>query len=119
VRATPSTRVRRTVAALLVNHILILLGAFFLIAAPGKDHGAWIATGVAMVTVGIGIEVSIIVWAATLVRHDRTTSPRPEGDSPGESPRGGRWLCTNCGWSGTPRTLVLCPRCHRPAMRLL
>lgn len=105
-------------SVLLLNHVLILLGAGLVLAAPSSSHRDWVTLGVALLALGIGIEIVVIAWAAILVRR----AARAERGSPvlpgAASQNPVRSLCVSCGWSGNPATAGACPRCRKPAVRI-
>jgi len=98
-----------------VYHAMILGGAFLLV--TGARGGFWFILGVVLVVAGISVELSILVWSASLARSapssvevsDRSTSRTRTSSSPR--------ICVACGHESEPGTVV-CPRCGRSVVSL-
>jgi hypothetical protein len=102
---------RRVAPALVVNHVLILAGAYFVIEGAFRFGPAWIAAGAALLAGGVGIEVGILFWSARLARKASGKVARPvrlDGSVTVASARVAR--CFRCGWHGEVRRQT-CPRC--------
>lgn len=106
-------------SVLLVNHALILGGAFLLVAGSGGRQSLWEATGASLVVVGIGIEVALIGWSASLARRARPDRLDPAVRGPETTNSSARHLCLACGWSGPADVAGICPNCHRPMVRMV
>lgn len=106
-------RLSRIVAVpLLAYHVLLLAGAFILLTGLARGDELWIGVGGGLIVAGIGIELAVLWWSASLVR--RTTGSNESGPlSVRESnPVGRPRLCASCGWKGKARG-PLCPRCQK------
>jgi len=112
----PQRLFRRVLVLLLVDHLLILLGAYLLLAAAGTSRPGWTGVGASMLLTGIGIEVGVLAWAASLARRAATTGSSSVVVGPATDR--GRSLCPTCGWSGPARPRATCPRCHRPTTQV-
>jgi len=116
-RAGPSAILRKAFGPLLAYHVLILGGAFLVGWGISVGSRAGLVIGLALIVLGIGVEVAVLVWSAGLtIRSARTQSwSRREGTTPG--PTGiGPSLCTGCGWSGSVGRSI-CPRCGKVLIR--
>jgi len=104
----------RVLAPLLVNHLLILVGAYFLVTGSREGPSSWLAFGAALLATGIAIEVAVLGWSVSLARAAAVSAlARDVGPSaPGSALA--RRSCSACGWSGERSPGGLCPRCRRP-----
>jgi len=102
---------------LLLDHVLILLGAFFLVVGAHRGMAAGAAWGIFLIAAGVGTEIAVIGWTVSLARHppSQLGTPLSPGSVPALGP--GLSLCPGCGWSGRPTGARLCPRCLRGLVR--
>jgi len=106
-------------SGLLVDHVLILGGAFFLVAGSSGGHVSWETAGASLIVVGVGIEVAIIGWSASVAQRSRRQPVSPTDHAVGEVTVRVRHLCPSCGWSGSTGVAGICRVCHRPTVRML
>ena len=102
---------RRVLLTLLLDHGLILGGAFPLVLGAVDHRPPWLWLGVALVLAGVAVEAVVLTWSARLVRRGSRT-PAPPG------PTERRAICLGCGWTGVIPKPASCPRCHRPTTGL-
>lgn len=93
---------------LLAYHVLILVGAAGLLLGVVRSGVALELVGAAFLSVGVALQLSIIVGSARSARaagaaHD-AIGPLRGGP--------GRRRCTACGWNGVTAS-IFCARCHR------
>lgn len=116
--AGPGKVTRLVLGPLLANHLMILLGAYFLVAGTSGGRPGWISLGASLVGTGIGIELAVLWWSASLVhRSARVERSQPE-IAGASAPSADRSLCPYCGWSGRTRAFAACARCNRPTIRM-
>ncbi|MFZ0891960.1 MAG: hypothetical protein WB778_02005 [Thermoplasmata archaeon] len=108
----PTIRVGEVVGPLLTYHVLLLAGAFLLLAGYARGDALWMVAGASLIVAGIVVEIAILWWTASMIRH--APYPRDERGSKETPEAPTKWsrLCTSCGWKGHAPT-VLCPRCQR------
>jgi len=89
---------RALLGPLLLNHILILLGAFLVVFGVHGSSTILEIVGSALLSVGIAIEAAVVAWSAALI---------------GRSAAGRNLIPANArpGFSGAVPRLLLCPRC--------
>lgn len=105
---SPRPLLKKLFGPLVVYHVLILFGAFLIVVANG--WGTWRFVGIALVVLGISVEISILVWTASLARSASSDSSNP--------PRGGvSRICVACGRKGS-EPMRICPRCGREMVSL-
>lgn len=109
---------RGVAAALLASHIVLLVGAYFAIRGAVSGVAGYLSLGLVLVTIGVGIELGVLVGTARLVRsspQSRATVSAPPA-VPVKGPFGAEDLCWRCGWRG-PRGHLNCPRCGAVPVR--
>lgn len=111
----PGGLLRQVLPPLLLDHVLILVGAWLLVSSFEAHRTMGVAAGAGVLASGIIIELVVLVWSATLVRAAaRTLAPSVSGPDIGRFRQRSR--CTSCGWSGVVRVGSLCPRCARTVL---
>lgn len=105
---------RRVVLPLMANHVLILVGAWFLVSSDLAHRTTAAAVGASVLAGGIAIELAVLLWSASLVRAAaRSTRGTPAASMQQRS------RCISCGWSGVRRVGAPCPRCSKPIVPFL
>ena len=103
----PPKRILRTFGPpLIVYHLLIFLGAYFVVAGVLEGSFGSELVGGALVGAGVAVEVCVLIGSARLTRRAATGELR-------ESPRDvatGERRCYRCDWRGNAAGIV-CPRC--------
>lgn len=102
----PAGLVRTVGPPLLVYHLLIFLGAYFVVAGVLEGSFGSELVGGALVGAGIAVEVAVLVWSAGLTRRAAAEAVAERPRDPG---MGGR-RCYRCDWRGDAPGAV-CPRC--------
>jgi hypothetical protein len=101
---------RTVIVPLAVNHALILIGAFLLLA--GSRWGTWSVLGAVLVGAGVSIEIAILVWSASLTRSAsvRRAAIGPALTRPSRESH--RRVCVSCGRVEAEGNST-CSRCGR------
>ncbi len=110
------TLLRTALGLLLAYHVLILVGAFFLIVGADSRNGLWEWVGVVLVVGGITTVIAVLWWTATLAHRGSPTVAGIPGELEATVPPRLRSVCSGCGWIGIAQTAT-CPRCRRPLIR--
>lgn len=110
--------IRTIVGPLLAYHILILVGALFVVAGIRQDNLSWEWVGVFLVIAGVATMIAVLWWAASLARRNWTALGPPSRELPEPNTTERRSVCGSCGWMGISRTPT-CPRCRKPVVRML
>jgi hypothetical protein len=102
----------RVVGPLLTYHVLILGGAFLLLAGYARGDALWMECGAILIVAGIVVEFAILWWTASTIRRAPDSRTEPSAKAASVSRIGSSRLCTNCGWKGHSHN-PLCPRCQK------
>lgn len=111
----PRALARQLMGPLVVYHALILGGAFLIVVAGG--WGIWQIVGVALVVLGISVEVAVLAWTASLTRTAARESPSPAGPWASPRPDEASRICVACARKSRERTRI-CPQCGRATVSL-
>lgn len=114
-RTAPQPILRRLAGPLVIYHVMILIGAFLIIA--GGSWGYWRLVGAVLVGAGIAVELSILAWSASLATSASTRTGEFDSTLPTSAPGAPRRICVACGQEGSVATLT-CPRCGKPVVSL-
>lgn len=110
--------VGRALGALLVDHLLILLGAYLLVESTLSSSASELRAGVALVVAGVAVEVAVLGWTASLARRAALVLQRPRTEDRDSTTLSlPRSACLSCGWAGAAPRGAVCPRCYRPTVR--
>ena len=116
---TPRPILRRVGGPLLLYHVLILVGAYFVFWGYANGSRTLEVLGVLLVSTGIVTELTVLAWSANLTRRSASrvhgTPGRPP-QQPGPTRELASWQCVRCGRIGSGAILT-CPSCGGPAVR--
>jgi hypothetical protein len=102
---------------LLADHVLILVGAYFVIAGHERGSAGSVALGASFVSAGVLLEAVVVVWTARQVRRLGPGSVVPSGAAAILGTGRETARCFSCGWTGTPGPSRVCRRCGRATIR--
>ena len=112
---TPAPVLRKAAGPLILYHAMILSGAFLIVAWGG--WGYWRLVGAVLVGAGIVVELSVLIWSASLTRSASIRTHQDRPTLPTSPPVGRRRVCVACGKVMSDDTPT-CPRCGRPVVSL-
>jgi len=111
---------RRLWAALLAYHALVVGGGALAVLGWVRAETPWVFGGLALLALGIGIQVAVLGWSTRIIRRAARgppVSPPAAAVEASSARRRGSGFCPSCGWKGILETSN-CPRCGRPSVRL-
>ena len=107
---------RLLLGPLLVNHVLILAGAFLIVDGFQAGFPTRELAGATILGIGIAIEMAVVMWSASLIRQRSATFPTNDANvkSGTSRPAVQDHLCPRCGVRAPSIPGRCCSRCGFP-----